>query len=145
MCAPRGRLVLGLHLVDSPDLSGRDRTRMGEDTRPFLFACIHPLENRRRQIFTPAPHPACWNPLHLPPLPPLQDPTSKSLVFSQYNSSLEWLKHALPKKGFEFRTLTGKMSRKQRTDSLQVPYKLYLWPTFIVFFFFPMIVSVVSD
>eukprot|EP00903_Cladosiphon_okamuranus_P014611 g13549.t1 len=47
------------------------------------------------------------------------DPSSKSLVFSQYNSSLEWLKHALPKKGFEFRTLTGGMSRKQRTASLQ--------------------------
>ena len=41
-------------------------------------------------------------------------------MFSQYNSSLEWLKHALPKKGFQFRTLTGGMSRKQRTASLQV-------------------------
>lgn len=49
-----------------------------------------------------------------------QDPTSKSLVFSQFSSSLEWLKHALPKHGFEFRTLTGSMSRKQRTDALKV-------------------------
>lgn len=57
--------------------------------------------------------------------PARQDPTSKSLVFSQYNSSLAWLKHALPKRGFGFRTLTGNMSRKQRTDALQV---LHLHP-----------------
>lgn len=55
-----------------------------------------------------------------------QDPTSKSLVFSQYNSSLDWLKHALPKRGFEFRTLTGAMSRKQRSDSLKVGIFLHL-------------------
>ncbi|CAM9341014.1 unnamed protein product, partial [Laminaria digitata] len=48
-----------------------------------------------------------------------EDPTSKSLVFSQFNSSLEWLKRTLPKCGFEFRTLTGSMSRKQRTDALK--------------------------
>eukprot|EP00752_Nemacystus_decipiens_P018364 g16475.t1 len=47
-----------------------------------------------------------------------KDPTSKSLVFSQFNSSLDWLKRTLPKKGFQFRTLTGSMSRKQRTDAL---------------------------
>eukprot|EP00752_Nemacystus_decipiens_P018369 g16478.t1 len=48
-----------------------------------------------------------------------KDPSSKSLVFSQYNSSLDWLKRTLPKKGFQFRTLTGSMSLKQRTDALQ--------------------------
>ncbi|CAN0455310.1 unnamed protein product, partial [Scytosiphon promiscuus] len=49
-----------------------------------------------------------------------QDPTSKSLVFSQFNSSLEWLKRSLPKRGFQFRTLTGSMSRTQRTNALKV-------------------------
>lgn len=62
--------------------------------------------------------------LHPPPPPPTnppqKDPTSKSLVFSQFNSSLAWLMEALPKRGFGFRTLTGNMSRKQRTDALQV-------------------------
>ncbi|CAM9715351.1 unnamed protein product, partial [Ectocarpus sp. 12 AP-2014] len=47
-----------------------------------------------------------------------KDPTSKSLVFSQFNSSLEWLKRTLPKRGFQFRTLTGSMSRTQRTAAL---------------------------
>ncbi|CAM9886740.1 unnamed protein product [Ectocarpus sp. 12 AP-2014] len=47
-----------------------------------------------------------------------KDPTSKSLVFSQFNSSLEWLKRTLPKRGFQFRTLTGNMSRTQRTAAL---------------------------
>ncbi|CAN0006891.1 unnamed protein product, partial [Sphacelaria rigidula] len=48
-----------------------------------------------------------------------KDPSSKSLVFSQFNSSLEWLKHELPKKGFQFRTLTGSMTRKARSDALK--------------------------
>lgn len=47
-----------------------------------------------------------------------QDPFSKSLVLSQFNSSLEWLKHELLKKGFHFRTLAGVMSIKQRIDAL---------------------------
>lgn len=46
------------------------------------------------------------------------DPTSKSLVFSQFNSTLKWLKEELPKHGFEFRTLSGSMSMKQRAKSL---------------------------
>jgi SNF2 family DNA or RNA helicase len=46
------------------------------------------------------------------------DPTSKTLVFSQYNSTLNWLKQELPKHGFEFRALSGSMSMKQRAKSL---------------------------
>ena len=41
-------------------------------------------------------------------------------MFSQFNSSREWLKRALPKHRFEFRTLTGSMTRKQPTDALKV-------------------------
>ncbi|CAM9694657.1 unnamed protein product [Ascophyllum nodosum] len=48
-----------------------------------------------------------------------KDPTSKSLVFSQFNTSLEWLKHALPKRGFQFRTLNGSMTMRQRADALK--------------------------
>ncbi|CAJ1949444.1 unnamed protein product [Cylindrotheca closterium] len=46
------------------------------------------------------------------------DPTSKSLVFSHFNLTLKLLKEELPKHGFEFRTLSGSMSMKQRTKSL---------------------------
>lgn len=45
--------------------------------------------------------------------------TAKSLVFSQFNSTLQWLQEELPKHGFEFRTLTGSMSMKQRAKALQ--------------------------
>jgi hypothetical protein len=31
------------------------------------------------------------------------DPSSKALVFSQYNSTLEWLQRRLPEEGFSFR------------------------------------------
>jgi hypothetical protein len=31
------------------------------------------------------------------------DPSSKALVFSQYNSTLEWLQRRLPEQGFSFR------------------------------------------
>ena len=47
-----------------------------------------------------------------------EDPSSKSLVFSQYTSTLNWLKEELPKHGFQFRTLSGKMSMKQRAKAL---------------------------
>jgi SNF2 family DNA or RNA helicase len=47
-----------------------------------------------------------------------EDPTSKSLVFSQHCSTLNLLKEELPKHGFEFRTLSGKMSMKQRAKAL---------------------------
>ena len=47
-----------------------------------------------------------------------EDPTSKSLVFSQFVSTLNWLKEELPKHGFQFRTLSGDMSMKQRAKAL---------------------------
>jgi SNF2 family DNA or RNA helicase len=47
-----------------------------------------------------------------------KDPSSKSLVFSQYSSTLNWLKEELPKHGFGFRTLSGKMSMNQRAKAL---------------------------
>lgn len=44
--------------------------------------------------------------------------TAKSLVFSQYISSLRFLQEELPKHGFQFRTLSGYMSLKQRAEAL---------------------------
>ncbi|CAM9800879.1 unnamed protein product [Chrysoparadoxa australica] len=46
-------------------------------------------------------------------------PESKSLVFSQFNSTINWLTTVLPKKGLKFRTLTGSMSRSKRTEALK--------------------------
>ena len=44
--------------------------------------------------------------------------SSKSLIFSQFTSTLDWLKKELPKHGFQFRTLTGDMSMAQRAKAL---------------------------
>lgn len=46
------------------------------------------------------------------------DNSSKSLVFSQFNSTLAYLQEELPKHGFQFRTLQGSMSMKQRAKAL---------------------------
>ncbi|CAB9523044.1 regulator of chromatin subfamily A member 3-like 1 [Seminavis robusta] len=46
------------------------------------------------------------------------DPTSKSLVFSQFASTLQYLQSELPKAGFQFRTLKGSMSMQQRAKAL---------------------------
>jgi SWI/SNF-related matrix-associated actin-dependent regulator of chromatin subfamily A3 len=39
-------------------------------------------------------------------------------VFSQFTSTLQWLKEELPKHGFQFRTLSGDMSMKKRAKAL---------------------------
>ena len=46
------------------------------------------------------------------------DPTSKCLVFTQFKQTLDWLRVALPERGFDFRTLTGDMSQSQREEAL---------------------------
>jgi SNF2 family DNA or RNA helicase len=43
---------------------------------------------------------------------------AKSLVFSQFTSTLKWLQQELPKHGFQFRTLSGDMSMKKRAKAL---------------------------
>jgi len=47
------------------------------------------------------------------------DNTAKILVFSQFSSTLEWLQEELPRRGFEFRTLTGSMTMVQRKTALE--------------------------
>ena len=47
------------------------------------------------------------------------DATAKVLVFTQFASTLEWLQGELPKKGFQYRTLTGSMSMQARRKALQ--------------------------
>ena len=45
-------------------------------------------------------------------------PIGKSLVFSQYRTTLQWLQKELPEHGFTFRTLSGNMSMKKRAQAL---------------------------
>jgi len=48
------------------------------------------------------------------------DPTAKCLIFTQFNTSIEWLKGELTKEGVDYRTITGSMTMKQRTKSIQL-------------------------
>ena len=47
------------------------------------------------------------------------EPRAKSLVFSQFASTLSWLKEELPKHGFEYKTLAGSMSMSKRAKALR--------------------------
>jgi SNF2 family DNA or RNA helicase len=47
------------------------------------------------------------------------EPGSKSLIFSQFVTTLDWLKIELPKHGFQFRTLSGGMSMTARDKALK--------------------------
>jgi len=47
------------------------------------------------------------------------DPSSKSLIFSQFTSTLNYLKNELPKHGFQYRTLLGSMTMSQRSKALR--------------------------
>lgn len=44
-----------------------------------------------------------------------REPSAKALVFSQFASTIEWLKVKLQEQGFGFRTISGSMTLKQRS------------------------------
>jgi SNF2 family DNA or RNA helicase len=46
------------------------------------------------------------------------DPPAKALIFSNFSSTIEWLKEKLEEEGLQFRTLDGAMSMKQRHKAL---------------------------
>ena len=48
-----------------------------------------------------------------------QDPSAKALIFSQYNSTIEWLKIRLTREGFGHRHISGSMPLKQRAKAIQ--------------------------
>jgi len=48
-----------------------------------------------------------------------EEPGSKSLVFSQFTSTLQWMKQELPKHGFQYKTLSGDMSMEKRAEALR--------------------------
>ncbi|KAI7843193.1 hypothetical protein COHA_003176 [Chlorella ohadii] len=47
------------------------------------------------------------------------DPTAKALIFSQYVSTIEWLKTRLTAAGFGYRFISGSMPLKQRAKAIQ--------------------------
>lgn len=47
------------------------------------------------------------------------DRTAKALIFSQYNSTIEWLKGRLTREGFGHRHISGSMPLKQRAKAIQ--------------------------
>jgi superfamily II DNA/RNA helicase len=48
------------------------------------------------------------------------NPASKALVFSQYNSTLDWLQATLPSFGLSCRYINGSMTLNQRTKAIEV-------------------------
>ena len=48
-----------------------------------------------------------------------EDPQAKTLIFSQFTTTLQWLQQELPRHGFQFRTLSGDMSLSSRAKALR--------------------------
>lgn len=66
-----------------------------------------------------------------------RDPTAKALIFTQFNSTLEWLMARLTEEGYSYRTISGSMPLKKRSQVcfptlIYTPRKeslvLVLWP-----------------
>ncbi len=45
-----------------------------------------------------------------------RDPTAKALIFTQFNSTLEWLMARLTEEGYSYRTISGSMPLKKRSQ-----------------------------
>jgi len=48
-----------------------------------------------------------------------EDETSKVLIFSQFGTTITMLQAILPQRGYQYRTLTGDMTRAQRGKALR--------------------------
>jgi SNF2 family DNA or RNA helicase len=48
-----------------------------------------------------------------------KEPDNKSLIFSNFSSTLIWLREELPKHGFQFRYITGQMPMRRRAEALR--------------------------
>lgn len=57
-----------------------------------------------------------------------REPSAKALVFSQFASTIEWLKVKLQKQGFGYRTISGSMTLKQRSKVCSDPPTPVLLP-----------------
>lgn len=56
----------------------------------------------------------CW----VPQLSAMRqkDPTAKALIFTQFSSTLEWLMSRLTEEGYGYRTISGSMPMKKRSE-----------------------------
>ena len=87
---------------------------MGDGSRRclFCFACL---------LACPTP-PPILPPIavHTPQLRAMRraDPTAKALIFSQYVTTIEWLKVRLTAAGFGYRFISGSMPLKQRAKAI---------------------------
>ena len=45
-----------------------------------------------------------------------RDPSAKALIFTQFNSTLEWLMSRLTQEGYGYRTISGSMPLKKRSQ-----------------------------
>ena len=50
-----------------------------------------------------------------------REPSAKALVFSQFASTIDWLKVKLQEQGFGYRTISGSMTLKQRSKVCTLP------------------------
>ncbi|KAL3157879.1 hypothetical protein ABBQ32_012289 [Trebouxia sp. C0010 RCD-2024] len=48
-----------------------------------------------------------------------REPSAKALVFSQFASTIDWLKVKLQEQGFGYRTISGSMTLKQRSKAIE--------------------------
>ena len=44
------------------------------------------------------------------------DPSAKALIFTQFNATLEWLMLRLTQEGYGYRTISGSMPLKKRSQ-----------------------------
>lgn len=106
------RIACSGGVVENEDDKGNDR-ESHEDNPPAE-------RKKMKNIITDVPFKSKHNHL-LQELENIRssEPESKSLVFSQFTSTLSWMKQELPKHGFQFRTLSGDMPMKKRATALR--------------------------
>ena len=56
-----------------------------------------------------------WGPVQLAKMRE-GDPSAKALIFTQFNATLEWLMARLTQEGYGYRTISGSMPLKKRSQ-----------------------------
>ena len=51
-----------------------------------------------------------------------RDPAAKALIFTQFNSTLEWLMARLTQEGYGYRTISGSMPLKKRSQVILLSF-----------------------
>mmetsp|Transcript_12559 Transcript_12559/g.14725 ORF Transcript_12559/g.14725 Transcript_12559/m.14725 type:complete len:570 (-) Transcript_12559:449-2158(-) len=104
------RIACSGGVVDNEDDKGNDRESHADN----------PPAKKKNNIITDVPFKSKYNQL-LQELEKIRssEPEAKSLVFSQFTSTLSWMKQELPKHGFQFRTLSGDMPMSKRATALR--------------------------